>query len=174
MNIGLLILRLAIGGTIAAHGMQKLLPQSRGGFGIDGTTDFVKSLGFRPARGHAWLLALAELVGGLALTAGFLTPLASAVVIGVMVAAIGAVHLGKGFFAQNGGYELPMLLGAGAWALAVTGPGEWSLDWAFDWHVTSDAWAAAALLIGIGSGLFATAAREVRFPKVSGRHPAHA
>ena len=103
MDLGLLVIRPAVGGTVAAHGAQKLLSPRRAGLGIDATAGFLDALGFRPPRAHAWLVGWAELAGGLGLAVGLLTPLAVAAVIGVMVAAIGAAHLSHGFFSQSGG-----------------------------------------------------------------------
>jgi putative oxidoreductase len=174
MSFGLLLLRLTIGGTVAAHGAQKLAPPRYHGHGIDTTTGFVAGLGFRPARAHAWLLAVAELAGGLALAGGFFTPFAAAAIIGVMAAAIGAVHYPKGFFAQNGGIEFPLVLGLGALAVTATGPGDWSIDHALDWQLTGAGWTAVALGMGVAAALATLAARhapELRFRR---RHAAHA
>src|SRR3979411_353419 len=120
--LGLLILRLVIGLTLAAHGAQKLFGWFGGG-GIAGTAPFLEQLGFRPARLHAALAGIAETAGGLLLAAGLLTPLAAAALIGVMVGAAWSVHWQKGFFLQGGGFEYTLVLAAGALAIAFTGPG---------------------------------------------------
>ena len=104
MDIGLLVLRLAVGLTMAAHGGQKLFGWF-GGYGLAGTGGFMESLGFRPGRIHAALAGSAELVGGLLIALGLLTPVGSALVLAVMVVAIGSVHLPKGFFVSDGGAE---------------------------------------------------------------------
>src|SRR5438876_11448049 len=98
MSIGLLILRLVVGLSLAAHGAQKLFGWF-GGHGIAGTGQFLEQLGFRPGRPHAVQAGLAELVGGLFLATGFLTPAAAAAVVAVMVVAAVSVHVKKGFFA---------------------------------------------------------------------------
>src|SRR6266852_5264001 len=77
MSIGLLILRLVVGLSLAAHGAQKLFGWF-GGYGIAGTGQFLEQLGFRPGRVHAAQAGLAEVLGGLFLAAGFLTPAALA------------------------------------------------------------------------------------------------
>ena len=174
MELGLLLIRLSIGGTVAAHGLQKLLDPRRGGHGIDDTAGFLDRLGFRPARAHAWLLAVAELAGGLGLAVGLLTPVAAAAVIGVMVAAIAAVHLDHGFFAQDGGIEFPLVLGLGAAAVAFSGPGDWSLDHGLGVALTGDGWAAAAVLLGVGAGFLTVAARRLSALGAGrGPRPAH-
>jgi len=162
MELGLLVMRLAVGGTVAAHGAQKLLSPRRGGLGIDATAGFLDALGFRPPRAHAWVVGVAELAGGLGLAVGLLTPLAAAAVIGVMVAAIGAAHLSNGFFSQSGGLEYPLVLGSGATALALTGPGRWSLDHVLGWSFTSSGWSVGALCLGLGSALIVLGARAYR------------
>src|ERR1700758_1582065 len=102
MNVGLLLLRLAVGLTIAAHGAQKLFGWF-GGPGLDGTGQFLETIGFRTGRGQEAMAGLAEMVGGLLLTLGLLTPLGAAAVIIVMIVAIFSVHINKGFFGQNVG-----------------------------------------------------------------------
>jgi putative oxidoreductase len=126
MNIGLLLLRVALGATLAAHGSQKLFG-TFGGHGIAGTGGFFDSIGFKPGRPLALLAGLAEMIGGVALALGLLTPFAAAVILSTMLVAI-MVHADKGFFAQSGGYEYPLILGVGVIALAFTGPGAISLD----------------------------------------------
>ena len=49
-------------------------------------------------------------------------------VAGTMAVAIVTVHLKKGFFTSKGGYEFPLLVGVGAIALSISGPGPYSLD----------------------------------------------
>lgn len=174
MDTGLLILRIAIGGIVAIHGAQKLLSARHGGMGINATAGFVDSLGFQPAKGLAWLLALTELGAGLALAAGFGTPIAGALVVAVMVAAILAVHLDKGFFAANGGYEFPFAIGLGALAIAFAGGGKWSIDQALDWNLAGDTWGITAAIAGIALGGLTVATRGLRLPRLSSRRTAQA
>ena len=174
MDIGLLILRIAVGGIVAIHGAQKIAPARHGGMGIDATTGFVESLGFRPARACAWLLALTEVAAGLALAAGFGTPVAAAIVIAVMVAAAFAVHLDKGFFAADGGYEFPFTLAIGALAVAFAGGGAWSVDRALDWNLAGDAWGIGAAIGGLALGSLAVATRGLRLPRLTSRRTAQA
>src|SRR5215831_571761 len=127
MDIGLLVLRLAVGLTMAAHGGQKLFGWF-GGYGIAGTGGFMESLGFRPGKVHATLAGLSELVGGLLIALGLLTPVGAALVLTVMVVAIGSVHLPKGFFVSDGGFEYNLVIMSTVVALAFAGPGAYSLD----------------------------------------------
>jgi putative oxidoreductase len=151
MDMGLLIVRLVIGITLAAHGSQKLVTWFGGG-GIAGTAPFFEQLGFRPGRLHAALAGIAETAGGLLLAAGLLTPLAAAAILGVMVVAVGSVHWGKGFFLQTGGLEYNLVLAAGALAVAFTGPGAISLDRSLGISWSGSSWGLVALLLGLLGG----------------------
>jgi len=148
MNIAMLILRLGIGLTVAAHGAQKLFGLF-GGHGLSGTARFLESLGFRPGRPYAWLLGLAETLGGAGLALGLLTPLAAAAVAGVMVTAAVAVHIRQGFFAERGGFEYLLTLALASMAIAFAGPGRYSLDRALDWHLAGTSWGLAAVVIAL-------------------------
>jgi putative oxidoreductase len=148
MDVGLLILRLVVGLSLAAHGAQKLFGWF-GGYGIAGTGQFLEQLGFRPGRLHAAQAGLVEVLGGLFLAAGLLTPAAAAAFVAVMVVAAVSVHFKGGFFAQNGGYEYTLVLGAAALALAFTGPGAISLDRALGIAWSGERWGLGALAAGL-------------------------
>jgi putative oxidoreductase len=122
-------------------------------------------MGMKPGRFHATMAASTETFGGLALVAGLLTPLAAMAITGTMTVA-GWVDHRKAFFIFKGGWEFVFTLAAIAVALAVTGPGEWSLDNAIGLDL--DGW--PALLIAGGGGLAAGAA----FLAVFYRAPAQA
>ncbi|WP_030246603.1 DoxX family protein [Streptomyces sp. NRRL S-350] len=124
-DAGLLLLRLALGLTMAVHGSQKLFGWFGGG-GIDGTGHFFTMSGYPAGNVMAVVAGLTETLGGLALAVGLLTPLAGAAVVGTMVNAI-AVTWDGGFFAPKG-FEFALLLAAGAAALALTGPGRYAVD----------------------------------------------
>jgi len=147
MDTGLLILRLAVGLTLVGHGSQKLFGWF-GGYGLEGTGGFLEQLGFRPGRRAALMAGLTEAGGGALLTLGLLTPLAATMVIAVMLVAIVSVHLSKGFFASNGGYEYPLLLAVAALTLAITGPGQISLDALLGTERAGLPWGIAAAALG--------------------------
>ncbi len=143
ISFGLLVLRLVVGLTIAAHGSQKLFGVW-GGSGMNGWTQVVQRLRMRPARPLAWIAAVSEFGGGLLLALGLLSPLGSLAIIGAMLVAIATVHLSKGFWVTKGGFEFNLtLIGASA-ALAITGPGAYSLDSALRIHLPEP----VTLLIG--------------------------
>jgi putative oxidoreductase len=127
MDSGLLLLRVPLGLLIAAHGSQKLLGWF-GGYGLAGTSGFFETIGFRPGRLFATLASGAEFVGGLLITIGLAGPIGPALMVSVMIVAAMSVHLPNGVFAQNNGIEVPLLYGVAGAALALTGPGRFSLD----------------------------------------------
>lgn len=146
MDSGLLIIRVALGAIMAAHGAQKLFGWF-GGPGLAGTGGWLKSMGFRPARLHALVNGLAEFGGGVLLALGLLTPLGAAAVAGVMFVAIATVHWPNGFFNSSGGYEFNLLIATTAIALASIGPGEISIDHLAAWNLAGIEWGLAALAI---------------------------
>jgi len=127
LSLGLLVLRLVVGLTLAGHGAQKVFGWW-GGPGMTGWTQAMTRLRIRPAVPFAWLAALAELGGGLLLALGFLSPLGSLAVIGTMLVAIATVHWPNGFWNANRGYEFNLTLMAGAVAIGLAGPGTYSID----------------------------------------------
>jgi putative oxidoreductase len=159
MDIGLLLLRLTVGLTLAAHGTQKLFGWF-GRPGIDAIGHSFAMLGFPPGRRNAVMAGLAETGGGLLLALGFLTPLAAALLCSVMLVAAISVHIRKGFFVTSGGFEYTLVLGVAALTLAFTGPGSLSLDALLGHYLSGTLWGAAALFVGILGGLVALIQRR--------------
>jgi putative oxidoreductase len=149
---------MVIGLLMVAHGSQKLFGWF-GGYGLAGTAGFFESLGFRPGRFFAGAAGFTETVGGLLLAAGLLGPLGPALIVSVMVVAMGAVHWQHGVFAGNNGIEVPLLYAIASIGLATTGFGAYSLDAALglSWP-QSVVWVAIAL--GIFGGLANLALRK--------------
>src|SRR5579859_7921078 len=127
MALGILLLRLVVGLTLAAHGAQKLFGWF-GGYGLAGTGQFFEQLGFVPGKRNALAAGLAEAGGGLLLALGLATPVAAVLIVSVMIVAAVSAHVAKGFFAHTGGYEYTLVLGVAALSVAFTGPGPISLD----------------------------------------------
>ncbi|HEX5569237.1 MAG TPA: DoxX family protein [Streptomyces sp.] len=145
-DLGLLALRLTVGLLLAGHGAQKLF----GLFGGEGLIDTGKgfaALGYRPGTFFAGLAGASELLGGLGLAVGLFTPLAAAMVIGVMINAI-VVTSAHGLWEVNGGSEYPLCIAVAAFAVAATGPGRLALDRAFPWRDGGPG--AAAVALGLG------------------------
>ena len=97
-------------------------------------------------------LYVTEVVGGVALLLGLLTPLGGAAVVGIMAVAFVTNHRGNGFFIfrPGEGWEYVMTLAITGLVLAVAGPGEWSLDEAFG--LRDDLVGATGLLIALLAG----------------------
>jgi putative oxidoreductase len=161
MKLGRLLARLAIGGLFIGHGTQKWFGWFEGP-GLETTSATMESLGMRPGRRNALAASATETVGGAMIAAGALTPLAAASLIGTMITAIRTVHLEKGFWAANGGYEFNLTLIAALLILVDGGPGSPSVDSALGIEDTGSGWALAALAGGVaGAALVAAvAARE--------------
>jgi putative oxidoreductase len=145
-SLGLLLLRLVVGGTLMAHGYPKLF----GGPGKKAPERAAKILGPNwqpffentspqgfaaglermgvsyPVAG-AYASGITELFGGLALVLGLKTRLAALMVAGNLSVAIWKVHWKTGFFGE-GGFEFPLSLATGAATLGLTGPGAISVD----------------------------------------------
>ena len=125
--LGLLILRLTVGLIMAGHGAQKVFGWW-GGPGITGWIGGMNRMRIRPAVAWAWMSALAELVGGLAVAVGFLNPLGSLAIAAAMLVAIALVHWKKGLWNGKGGFEFNLLILGAAATVAIAGPGAYSLD----------------------------------------------
>lgn len=122
-----LILRVPVGLILAAHGAQKLFGWF-GGYGLEGTGQWMASIGLEPGYLMALLAGSAEFFGGLALVLGLLTRPAALVSALTMLVAIFAVHFSNGLFMSNNGYEYALTLFAVTVALTLQGGGRFSLD----------------------------------------------
>ncbi len=158
INLALLILRIAIGLTLAAHGAQKVFGWF-GGPGLGGFHAMLVKLNVRPARPWALAGAASELVGGLLVAIGFLGPIGPALGSGAMLVAIGAVHWRNGFFSTRGGLEFPAVLMAGLVALAISGFGTYSLDRLTGLRLPEPALGIAVFVAVLGGALVSLATR---------------
>ena len=131
LDLGLLVLRLGVGLPFALHGFQKLFGWFDGG-GFRGTSGWFASLGFGDGRAATLLAGTGEIVGGLGLATGLLTPLAAAAVAGTMTTAAFVNNAENGYWSVAKGWELNGYLVVVAAALAVAGPGSLSLDTLLD------------------------------------------
>ncbi len=122
-----LALRLSAGIIFAAHGAQKLFGWF-GGYGLEGTGQWMASIGLEPGYLMALLAGSAEFFGGLALILGVLTRPAALALAGTMVVAIVTVHLQNGLFMSNNGYEFGLSLLAISVALVFSGAGRFAID----------------------------------------------
>ncbi len=126
-SLSQLALRIPVGIIFVAHGAQKLFG-SFGGYGLEGTGQWMASIGLNPGYLMALLAGSGEFFGGLALILGLLVRPAAALLAFTMVIAIVTVHIGNGLFMSNDGYEFGLALLAASVALAISGAGRGSLD----------------------------------------------
>src|SRR5207237_8333763 len=117
--------------------------------GRAGTAGFMDSLGYGPGRRYALIGGLSETVGGAFLVLGLLTPLAAAIIVGMMLNATLAVHLQNGVWVTNGGYELPLVMGAAAAAIALAGAGTVSVDNILGLSRLSGVWGLFSVFFGL-------------------------
>jgi putative oxidoreductase len=141
MRLGRIALRGTIGALFMGHGLQKLVGWF-GGPGIKGLAGGFERMGLRPGKVHATAAGVAETAGGALLISGAATPLAGALLTGTMTTAIEKVHLQKGVWNTNGGYEYNLVLIAAVFALTAEEDGL--------------GWALAELAAGVAGGLAAS------------------
>lgn len=122
-----LVLRVPVGIILIAHGAQKLFGWF-GGYGLEGTGQFMASLGLEPGYLMALLAGSAEFFGGLALVLGVLTRPAALISAFTMAVAMFTAHIGNGLFMANNGYEYALTLLVVTVALAIQGAGYFSVD----------------------------------------------
>lgn len=122
-----LALRLPAAVIFVAHGAQKLFG-SFGGYGLEGTGQWMASIGLEPGYLMALAAGSAEFFGGIALLIGLLTRPAAFVLAITMLVAIITVHLPNGLFMSNNGYEFGLTLLSISVALVFNGGGKLSLD----------------------------------------------
>ena len=146
VDLGLLVIRIGLGATMFAHGSQKLFGWF-GGHGVKGTAAGMEHMGYRPPRISAVAAGLGEAGGGALLGLGLATPLGGAAVAATMASAA-AVHAPAGFFATEGGMEYQVGLAIAGAALAISGPGRYSLDESLDQRLNRP-WMVVAALAGV-------------------------
>ncbi|MCH1881357.1 DoxX family protein [Agrococcus sp. ARC_14] len=161
-DLGLLLLRLALAALLAGHACQKLFGWFRGR-GIRGTAPLFEADGLRPGTVMVTFAGLTEVGAAGLLVLGLAMPLAAAMVIGAMAAAM-ATLWPKGLWAHLGGFEVPLTYAIVAFVLACTGPGAVSIDALLPWQLHGPLWAigAAALALALAAPLLLRVARHRR------------
>ncbi len=158
-DLGLLTVRLTIGGLMLGHGAQKLFGWW-GGYGLEGTSGWLESMGLRPGRPWAIAAGTSEFGGGVLTGLGLLHPLGPITMLGSMAVATRKAHWGKPIWVTAGGAELPVTNMAIGIALALVDPGRLSLDHALGIRVPRELALLAAA--GVAAGVvFSEAAPAV-------------
>ncbi|HEV7178300.1 MAG TPA: DoxX family protein [Candidatus Baltobacteraceae bacterium] len=164
-SAALLVARVALGASIAAHGAQKLLGWFDGP-GIEGATNMMSGLGFQPPERYARAASLAEITAGGLIGAGALGPVGPAILVSVMTVAVSTIHFRNGYFATNNGFELNTMYGIAALLLAVSGNGGLSVDELIGLRKkTSPLLGALAIVGGLGGAAFMLSRRTQQPPK---------
>jgi putative oxidoreductase len=135
-NAAMLLLRVAFGLTMAAHGYAKVFKGGK----LDGTAGWFDSIGMKPGAVHARMAAFSEILTGLGLAVGLLTTFSAAGFVGLMVVAGYVVHRSNGFFIVSEGWEYTFILAVAAVGIAMLGPGAWSIDDAIGLAQDFDGW----------------------------------
>lgn len=164
VDIAALVLRVAVGVTMLAHGWNHAF----GGGRLPGTARWFESIGIRPGRVHALLATVTEIGGGFLLLLGLLNALGAAAVVGTMVVALVANHLRNGFFIfrPGEGYEYVLMIILVSCGLAALGAGRVSLDHLAG--VTLGGWAGLLVAVvagGGGAGLLLAACWRPELPE---------
>ena len=160
MNLGLLILRVLLGGLFIVRGVQRRYGRF-GGVGRQATTQQFSTLGYREASTAATIVTMTEIVSGTLILLGLFVPLGAAGVVAVMVhAAVAYELIDRGPWVTNAGYEYPVVLGTLAVALAAMGPGVVSLGALFGTTLGGWVWAFAALALGVVTAIALLGSRE--------------
>ena len=126
-GLAALVVRMPVGLILASHGAQKLFGWF-GGYGLEGTGQWMASIGLEPGYLMALLAGSAEFFGGLALILGLFTRPAAALSAFTMLVAIFSVHFEHGLFISNNGYEFALALLAATAGLVIQGAGSYSID----------------------------------------------
>lgn len=147
-DVALLMVRVVLGLTLAAHGVNKA--QS-----LDGTSRWFDSIGMRPGRVHARLAAGGEIFAGVCFALGLLTSFAALGFVGLMTVAWYTSHRTRGFFIIKEGWEYVMVLAVVATTVAMLGPGQISVDDALG--IADDLDGYVGLAISAGGGVASAA-----------------
>jgi putative oxidoreductase len=118
-DFGLLLLRLAAGATMIQAGMIKLLD-------FNTVVGFMEAAGWQSTTVAAAMVTLTEILGGVALLFGLVTPLAACGIVAAMMCAWAANVSAGAFWAEP--FNVPFLVAFAAAALLFTGAGRFSLD----------------------------------------------
>lgn len=120
IDLSLLILRLAGGGIMFAHGAQKTF----GWWGGAGLTETAKKMDMGVI---GYLVSIGECFGGAGIVLGFLTRFSAASNVVIMIGAIAKVHGKNGFFMSDGGYEYNLALIGLLLPIVLVGPGRFAV-----------------------------------------------
>ncbi|WP_278315252.1 DoxX family protein [Lolliginicoccus levis] len=156
LDLGLLLLRLLIGGALITDGVRHLLGQG-GGLGIDGVEELFATAGYDFAGIVAISVLSAQIGGGALIVLGLATPFGAAVALAAMINVWAANQGARSALDGIGtpALELATILGVAAAGLVLTGPGRMSLERNAKWAVRPRWGASVLLVLGIIGGIAA-------------------
>ncbi|TQC44050.1 DoxX family protein [Rhodococcus sp. WS4] len=145
-DFAVLLLRVCLGLTMAAHGYHKIFLGGR----LAGNATWFEGLGMRPGFLHARVAAGAEIAAGIALAVGLFTSLAAAAFVALMLVAAWTVHRTKGFYVMTSGWEYTFVIAVAAVCVAMLGAGRISIDQVVFGGNPTDGWAGLVVAAGLG------------------------
>lgn len=157
VSLGVLVLRVCAGLSMAAHGYQKFFKGGK----IAGTAGWFDSMGMKPGKFNAYMAATTELGAGLLFAAGLLTPLAAMAIVALMFVAGYTVHWENGFMSVRDGIELNVIFATIAVGVATIGAGQYSVDYRLELIECFDGW--TGLLVAAVGGVGAAIAQLAAF-----------
>ena len=157
-DVGLLVVRIVVGGLFMGHGTGKLFGWFGQG-GVNGTGAFFESVGYKPGKELAIVDGILELGAGAMLVLGFMIPLAAAIIIGDMMNAAW-VKSAMGFWTADDGYEYEFVLIFLMLALTITGAGAYALDRNRDWFRNRAGGVVVAVVLGVIGGIVMLMVRQ--------------
>ncbi|MGI9125100.1 MAG: DoxX family protein [Mycobacterium sp.] len=157
-DLGLLLLRVALGVVFIAHGLQKAFGWW-GGSGLEGFKDTLAEAGYQNAGLLTYIAAGAQIASGVLLVLGLFTPVAAAVALAFMVNSVLATFTAQredgGLFVFGSAAEYMLVLTAAAAAVILAGPGKYGFDGSRGWARRPFIGSFLALVLGIGGGVAA-------------------
>jgi putative oxidoreductase len=156
-DFGLLVLRVAVGALLIAHGLQKAFGWW-GGLGFDGWEESLTGMGYRYADILTYVATAGQIAAGVLLVLGLFTPLAAAgalayLVNGVLAEAMAAHEEARLSDFLTDGHEYKLVLVCAVAAIILIGPGRYGLDAGRGWARRPFIGSFAALLLGVGAGI---------------------
>lgn len=163
MNTALLLIHGFVGALILAHGIGHLFGKLGSGGGLAATSEYVGSLGLRPARLMGFMLGATEVAAGALFALGLVTPLAAAGIATLMLVAAFTDHRGH-FWIFNNGSEYVLTNAVVALAVAFSGPGRYSLDHALGLDLAGNGWGIGAAATAVAAAALTLAVFRERAP----------
>lgn len=160
-DLGLLVLRVAVGAILIAHGLQKAFGLW-GGPGLNGWEESLAARGFEQAGILTYVTTGGQIAAGVLLVLGLFTPIAAAgalayLVTGILAEAMTAHEEARLSDFLTDGHEYKVFLACAVAVLILTGPGRYGFDAARGWARRPFVGSFIALLLGVGVGVAAWA-----------------